>query len=56
MNRKKLTIDDLEEETRQQLIDKVCQSKDVQKLLKERDRLLRAHRMADASRLTAMIK
>lgn len=56
MNRKKLTIDDLEEETRKQLIDKIRQDKEVQKLLKERDRLLRAHRMADASRLTAMIR
>lgn len=56
MNRKKLTIDDLEEETRKQLIDKIRQDKEVQKLLKERDRLLRAHRMADALRLTAMIR
>lgn len=56
MNRKKLTINDLEEETRQQLIDKIRQDKEVQKLLKERDKLMRAHRMADASRLTAMIK
>lgn len=56
MNRKKLTINDLEEDTRQQLIDKIRQDKEVQKLLKERDKLMRAHRMADASRLTAMIK
>ena len=56
MNRKKLTINDLGEDTRQQLIDKIRQDKEVQKLLKERDKLMRAHRMADASRLTAMIK
>lgn len=56
MSRKKLTINDLEEETRQQLIDKIRQDKEVQKLLKKRDELMRAHRMADASRMTAMIK
>lgn len=56
MNRKKLTINDLEEETRQQLIDKIRQGKEMQKLLKKRDELMRAHRMADASRMTTMIK
>lgn len=56
MNRKKLTINDLEEETRQQMIDKIRQGKEMQKLLKKRDELMRAHRMADASRMTAMIK
>lgn len=56
MSRKKLTINDLEEETRKQMIAKIRQDKEMQKLLKKRDELLRAHRMADASRLTAMIK
>lgn len=56
MNRKKLTINDLEEETCQQLIDKIRQGKEMQKLLKKRDELMRAHHIADASRMTAMIK
>lgn len=55
-SRKKLTVNDLDPHTHQQMIDRIRQDKEVKKLEKKRDEMLRTHRMGEASRLTAMIK
>lgn len=54
--RKKLTIDDIDPEVRQKMIDHIRQDKEMRKLVKKRDELMRMHRMGDAARMTCMIK
>lgn len=54
--KKKLTINDLDPEVYQQMITHIRRDKEMLKLLKKRDELMRMHRMADASRMTALIK
>lgn len=53
---KKLTINDLDPEVYQQIITRIRSDKEVQKLISKRNEMLRMHRMADASRYTAMIR